>query len=185
MMRVNWVVTSGYVFDPTVNLELVKSVGPIWGSWKSWRACSTDNVICHDIGKSRELINRAFQAVCNFYVPKKNYQDLSRPVGVRLYDGDFSQEVDDLEDIVSLHLAGSSSDIVLMLGFDLRIPKSMSDRFEMHKIRNRHGLIRSVINSQENTQWVAVDHQNDPDSSYKSLSNFTCDNIDSVLKLLA
>lgn len=182
-MKISWVVAADYRLDPVQDIEQIKSVGPIWGSWLTWRSCNTDNVICHQQQKSRELLDRAFQAVCNFHVPRSLYEPLGRPVGVRFYDGSFDQEVDHIEDIVAMHLSAASSDIVLMLGFDFVMPETVTDRFEQHKLINRHGLIRSVISGRPQVQWVAV-HTHDLDKSYQTLPNLTCDTMPNVLKLL-
>jgi len=182
-VKISWVVAADHSLDPTVDVEQMKSVGPVWGSWRSWRSCGTDNVICHQQQKGRELLDRAFQAVCNFYIPRNLYEALARPVGVRLYDGDYDGELDNVEDIVALHLAGTSSDIVLMIGFDWTVPEDVTGRFERHKIMNRHGLMRSAISSMNNTQWVAIDCA-DMDKSYRNLSNLTCDTMQNALQLL-
>ena len=183
MMRISWVVAAGYQLDPAVNVEQIKSVGPIWGSWQTWRGCGTDNVICHQQKKARELLDRAFQAVCNFHIPRGLYESLGRPVGIRLYDGDFAQELDGIEDIVAMHLAAADSDIVLLLGFEWTLPQNTQDRFERHKLTNRHGLIHSAIAAQEHTQWVAIDCV-DLDKSYQNLTNLTCDSLANALQLL-
>lgn len=184
-MRVNWVVTAEYQLDPVVDLERVRGIGPIWGSWKTWRSCATDNVICHSPAKARELLDRAFQAVCNFYVPRGAYEFLKRPVGVKLYEGEFLHDTDSIEDIIALHLAAASSDIILMLGFDLTEIQSTEDRLANHRAFNRHGLIRSVIGASPSVQWVAVDHQSEMDRSYRELPNLTCDTMKNALQLLA
>lgn len=184
-MRVNWAVAKGYTIDPTVNVDKIKSIGPMWGSWQTWRSCATDNVICHSSSKARELLDRAFQAVCNFYVPRSEYEFLQRPVGVKLYEGSYREEVDDIEDIVALHLAGAVSDIVLMLGYDLGVLPDTEDRLERHRLTNRHGLMRSAIAGSAQTQWVAVDHHRNLDKAYQTITNLTCDTMESVLQLLA
>jgi hypothetical protein len=183
-MRVGWVFASDHNLDPTISIEQIKSVGPSWGSWRTWRVCNTDNVICDDLAKSRELIDRAFQAVCNFYVPKKHYRDLDRPMGVKLYDGTFDQTVDNIEDIISMHLCCASSDIILLVGFDLGTQTDISDRFEKHKYQNRHGLIHSLIRQNDQKQWVLIDHPQDLNQSYLALSNLTCDTLQNALQLL-
>jgi hypothetical protein len=182
-VKISWVVAAGHSLDPTISVEQIKSVGPVWGSLQTWRACNTDNVICHQQQKGRELLDRAFQAVCNFYIPRNLYEPLARPVGVRLYDGNYDGELDNVEDIVALHLAGSSSDIVLMMGFDWMLPENVTNRFERHKIINRHGLIRSVISGGVQTQWVAIDCAN-MDKSYQNIPNLTCDTMQNALQLL-
>jgi hypothetical protein len=184
-MRVNWVVSTNYTLDPTVNLDLVKSIGPMWGSWRTWRACGTDNVICHSGAKARDLLDRAFQAVCNFYVPRSEYEFLQRPVGVKLYEGAYQQEVDDIEDIIALHLCSSISDIVLMLGYDLSTMPDTQDKLVRHRMVNRHGLIHSIIKGSDQTQWVMIDPPADLDKAYQNLPNLTCDTMTSVLKLLS
>ena len=183
-MRVNWVVSSTYQLDPTLDPEKLKLIGPIWGSWRTWRSCSTDNVICYDFAKSRELIDRAFQAVCNFYVPRKYYQDLGRPVGLKLYDGEFAHDIDFPEDIISLHLAAGSSDIVLLLGFDFGKIATPADRYQSHQIQHQHGLMRSAISSSDMVQWVLVDHPMELDKSYQNIANLARDTMENVLKLL-
>ena len=182
-VKISWVMAADHSLDPAVDVERMKSVGPVWGSWRTWRSCGTDNVICHQQQKGRELLDRAFQAVCNFYLPRNLYEPLARPVGVRLYDGDFDRELDDIEDIVALHLAGASSDIVLIVGFNWTVPENVTDRFERHKIMNRHGLMRSVIATMPNTQWVAIDCA-EMDKSYQNLANLTCDSLQNALQLL-
>ena len=184
MMRVNWVFADGYQLDPAVDITSVKGIGPTWGSWRTWRSCGTDNVICHDRGKAQELIKRAFQAVCNFHIPKKHYQDVGRPTGVKLYEGDFTQELDHIEDIIAMHLVAGASDIVLLVGFNLAPLTAPEDPFEQHKLRNYHGLIRSMIASDEVVQWVAVDHPAELDKAYQNLPNLTCDSMSNVLQLL-
>jgi hypothetical protein len=184
MMRINWVFSEGYQLDPTIEIEMIKTVGPSWGSWRTWRACGTDNVICHDVTKARELLQRAFHAVCNFYLPAKNFADLGRPAHVQLYDGDYNQEVISIEDIISVHLAASQSDLVLLAGFNLSKPEVPADRFQRHRVANYHGLLRSAMASNVQTQWVVLDHAQDLDESYAKLSNLTCDSMQNALQLL-
>lgn len=181
-MRINWVIASGYQFDPTVEIEKVKDIGAIWGSWTTWRSCQTDNVVCDNLSKAKELIARSFQNRCNFYVPNSLYQDLGRPPGLKLYDGKFQQELDYPEDVVSMHLAAAASDVVLLCGFDLGKPEVTADQYQNHKIRNRHGFIRGLIASDTQTQWVAIDHEKELDLAYQNLANLTCDKIENVLK---
>lgn len=183
-MRINWIYSANYSPPPTIDLDAIKSVGPSWGSWKSWRACGTDNVVCHDLTQSKALIQREFQASCNFYVPRSLYQDLNRPTGVKLYDGEFREEVDDLEDIISMHLSSAMSDVVLLLGFDFGKKEPQVDKLKQHRQQNRFGLTRQVIANNPTVQWVLVDHPNQIDKSYAEITNLTCDNIDNVLKLL-
>ena len=183
-MQVTWVFSAGYSPGPEVDLSAAKGVGPTWGSWKSWRACNTDNVICHDRAKARELLDRNFQTTCNFYLPKDHFQSLGRPSGVNLYSGDFSETIDDLEDVVAMHLVGHSSNIVLLAGFDLSTQEPAKDRLEQHRIQNRLGLMYRLFADTPKTQWVLVDHPKKLDKAYSKLENITCDTMESVLQLL-
>lgn len=184
-MRINWVFSDTYQLDPVVDVEKIKSIGPTWGSWKTWRSCSTDNVICHDLVKSKELIKRAFQAVCNFYIPKKHYQELGRPVGVKLYDGDFEHDLDHSEDVIGMHLVSGISDIVILVGFNFGKIIPSEDRFENHKIVNYHGMIRSVVSSNNSVQWVVVDHDQEFDERYENLDNLTVDTLENTIEMLS
>lgn len=183
-MRVSWAIAENYVLDPTIDIDQIKSVGPTWGSWRTWRGCNTDNVICHYRAKAHELINRAFQAVCNFYIPKKYYQDLNRPIRVKLYEGEFEQDVSNPEDIVAMHLAGEENDIVLLLGYNLAKIQAPGDAYEKHKLINYHGMIRSIIVNKPEVQWVVVDHPEEFDKIYQDVPNLTRDTMANALKLL-
>lgn len=183
-MRINIVFSASYNPGPEIDVDAVKDIGSTWGSWRSWRACSTDNVVCYDTSRARQMIERNFQNSCNFYIPKAIYQDLGRPPRVKLYDGNYVEKVVDLEDIITMHLVASMSDIVLLFGFDFATPETSDDVFKRHQIQNRHGLQRQVVASNPEIQWVLVDHLNDLDKNYKELTNLTCDKIQNVLHLL-
>ena len=185
IMRINWVVASTYQLDPAVDADAIKNIGPVWGSWRTWRSCATDNVICHESSRAHDLVARNFQTDCNFYIHEANFVKLGRPPGIRVYGGDFLQEVDSIEDVIALHLAAAQSDIVILLGFELTGIKGIDDTFELHKKKNYHGLVRGVIAAHPETQWVAVDHDKKLDKNYQTLANLTCDTFKNVLQLLA
>ncbi len=183
-MNVSWIFNSLYHLDPTQDIETIKNIGATWGSWKTWRSCGTDNVICDDVIKCRELLKRQFQKECNFYIPKRYFQDLGRPVGVKFYEGEFTEQMDFVEDIISMQLVSGVSDIVLLMGFDLSKPPATNDQFLRHKIQNRLGLIRSTIVNNSQIQWVLVDHDNDLDKGFQNIPNLTCDKMENVIQLL-
>lgn len=184
-MNFAWVVADDYQLDPALDIEKIKAVGPMWGSWRTWRSCQTDNVLCHDLGKARELLTRAFQSVCNFYLPRRLYQDLSRPLGCKYYDGEYLAEIDHIEEVIAAQLAATQNDIILLLGFDLALPTTITDRFVLHKTRNYHGLMYSTMVNNPQVQWVLVDSDGDIDKSYLKLSNLTRDKIGNVLSLIS
>ena len=184
-MNISWVLADTAVLDPTQELEPLKHVGAFWGSWRTWRAYQTDNVICHDLAKADELLKRAFQAACNFYIPNSAYVALNRPLGVQIYEGDFVHDVVCREEIVAMHLASSTSDIVLLVGFDFTEKDKNPDRLQEHQAQHHRGLALQVIRDNPNTQWVLIDHPGDLHPVLRDLPNLTQDTIDGVLGLLA
>lgn len=184
-MRVNWIFGSDWTPAADIDMDRVRDIAPSWGSWRSWRACSTANVICHDPVQARKLLDRAIQAVCNFYIPRDKFLEIGRPAGVRLYDGQYLAQVQDLEDIIAMHLVIESSDIILLAGLNLASPVVPEDPMDQHRLRNRMGLIRSAIDKNPNIQWVLVDHPEYPDPAFLDLTNLTRDTMENVLKLLA
>jgi hypothetical protein len=183
-MRVNVVYASGYQLPDLIQPDTIKNIGPTWGSWTTWTKCATDNVICHDLVKARELLRRSVQSACNFYLPQKFYQPVQRPEGIHFYQGDFQQETLELEDIIAMHLASGSADLVLLLGFDLAKPQPIDDRYQRHRVTNRLGLIRQCMMSCDQIQWVLVDHDAELDPAFQNLPNLSCDKMPNVLHLL-
>lgn len=175
-MNINWVVADHTVLDPTVDVNQLKNLGSIWGSWQTWRGCQTDNVICHQASKAQELIEKGFCNICNFYVHNSLWLMLDTPSGVHPYGGDFSHNVSRPDELVAMHLAATASDIVLLLGFDWT---------ESSKSQDPHywGMVYSVIKSNEQTQWVLIDPATDLRSDLAKLNNFTTDSLSNVLKL--
>lgn len=182
-MRINWVLSADCRLDNS-RLARIKNIGPTWGSWKTWRNCETDNVICDDLSQCRELMKRQFQNSCNFYAPRRYFMDLGRPTGLQFYEGEFTLQVDNVEDIIAMHFVGGISDIVLLLGFDLGTVIYPEDRFDKHKLQNRMGLIRSAIVGAADTQWVLVDHPTELDKAFQNIPNLTCDRMENVIQLL-
>jgi hypothetical protein len=183
-MKISWVTSNNFVLDPTIDLLQLKEIGSIWGSWQTWRATQTDNVVCHSLQKADELIKRNFQSICNFYIPNSVFIKLNRPSGVKLYEGDFIHEVDCHEEIVAMHLAAATSDIVLLIGFNFLEKDKPEDRLATHKFQNYQQLVKQVIKSNNNIQWVLVDHPDPLSTIYLDLENLTLDSLDNILNLL-
>lgn len=182
-MNINWVVSDTATIDPTLDIAELKRIGALWGSWRTWRAFHTDNVICYDQQKANELIQRNFQHNCNFYISNSVYISLDRPDGVRLYEGAFVHDIDHQDQIVALHLAASQSDIVLLLGFDFTEPVKIEDRLLEHRAHHYRSLAKQVIKDNTQTQWVLVDHPGEIMKSWSMLDNITCDTLSNVLTL--
>ena len=185
-MKIAWCFASGTQIDPAIEIEQIKKIGSSWGSWNTWRGCETENIVCYDLQKAVELNKRALQAVTNLYVPENFYQKMNQPVGFKYYSGEFNENVDNIEDIVSMHLAASSGNpVVLLLGYKFKISGVTDNPLALHKQKNYHGMLRSVLNEYKDVQWVAVDiAEDDLDNAYSELTNFTCDTMETVLNLL-
>jgi hypothetical protein len=140
-------------------------------------------VLCHDLGKAAELLKRNFQTNCNFYIPNSIYTSLDRPAGVKLYEGAFVHDVDRQEEIVALHLAASTNDIVLLLGFDLTKLEPNPDRLKSHQAHHHRNLLRQTIKNYDHVQWVIVDHPDQLDANLVNLPNVSTDTLSAVLTL--
>jgi hypothetical protein len=106
---------------------------------------------------------------------------LDRPQGVRLYEGEFVHDLDHHEEIVALHLAATTSDIVLLLGFDLAELCPDPDRLKNHQTLHHRNLIRQAIKDYEQIQWVVVDHPEPLDPNLINLPNISTDTLQTVL----
>jgi hypothetical protein len=168
---------------PHIDINRLKDVGPLWGSWKTWRAGQTDNVVCHDQLKASELLQRDFQNSCNFYIPDSVYASLDRPLGVKVYAGEFVHDVIRQEEIVAMHLAATTSDIVLMLGWNLSKLEQDADLLRANQNRHHRNLIRQAFVTYSQIQWVIVDHVEDIDPNLVNLPNVVTDTLLSVLAL--
>ncbi len=184
-MNINWVLANTTDLDPTVDLDRIKGIGSLWGSWRTWRNCQTDNVICHDGVQAQQLISKGFTKHCNFYIPNTVYVTLDEPELARSYGGDFSHEVDAQDEIVAMHLAASVSDIVLLLGFDWTqkpLPADTDQRLRRHNYVN---LVRECLIGNRTTQWVLVDHAQPIMTELDSLENLTKDSLENIFGIVS
>lgn len=181
-MRTCWIVADQFA-SPHIDPDQLKKIAPVWGSWRTWRAWKTDNVLCHDPANAQDLIQRAFQSVCNFYTANKNYVGLGRPMRVNLYEGDFPGELSNPEEIIAMHLVAENNDLVLLLGYDLTEIK-IEDKYQRHLRLNYQNAFRATLNTYPNTQFVLIDHLGDLAKSFENIPNITCDKFESVLQLL-
>jgi hypothetical protein len=110
---------------------------------------------------------------------------MDRPMGVKVYQGDFVHDVDRQEEIVALHLAAATSDIVLLLGFDLMELEITPDRLSNHRAHHHRNLLHHAIKDNAKTQWVVVDHVGKLDPNLKVLENVAQDTVNSVLSMIS
>lgn len=182
-MNIAWVLADSVEIDPLQDITELKRLGAFWGSWRTWRAFQTDNVICHDQGKALDLTRRNFQHNCNFYIPNSVYTSLDRPNNVNVYEGAFVHDVDRQEEVVAIHLVATTSNIVLLLGFDLTKLIPDADRLVTHRAQHHRNLIRQALKDYDQVQWVIVDHHGDIDPNLANLDNVMQDTLQSVLAL--
>lgn len=183
-MRISWVVADNTVLDHDVDIEKLKDIGSIWGSHQTWRSCGTDNVVCSDSGRARDLLLRNFQQLCNFYVPEDAYIELDRPQGLKLYGGKFTFDIDRPDELIAMHLSASQNDIILLLGFNWQPQPKRADRLEEHRAQNYRTGVKHAIADNPETQWVLVDHSETLMDELKGLDNLTIDSLPNVLSML-
>jgi hypothetical protein len=141
--------------------------------------------VCDDAGKARELLKRKMNEMCNMYVPSSIYAELDRPRGVRLYEGSFTFEIDNKDELISIHLvSGQSDDVVLLLGFNWTERPKSADRLTAHRATNYQRFIRDAISSNPAVQWVLVDHEGDVHPELAEFENLTKDTLENVIELL-
>ena len=181
--KISWVLADSVVLDPTLDIANFKKIGPFWGSWRTWRACQTDNVICHDQIKVAEFIQRGFQNSCNLYIPDSIYASLDRPEGVKVYAGEFVHDIIRQEEIVAMHLSATTSDIVVMTGWDLCEFAPTGDLLKDSQARHHRNLIKQAFITYNQIQWVIADHTDPIDPNLLILDNVVVDTLDTVLSL--
>ena len=184
-MRINWVVANSTVIPPGIDVSALKDIASIWGSWSTWRSCSTDNVICNDVSQARELLKRNMNELCNMYIPNSLYVELDRPKAVRMFSGKFVFDIDNQDELIALQLVSSLSDVVLLLGFDWTEKPVSTDKLINHKASNYRRFIVDTIKSNPDVQWVLVNHTGAVMKDLADLTNLTQDALETVLELLA
>ena len=183
-MNVTWVFADNTQLDPTIDIKTLKNVGSTWGGWRTWRAYATDNVVCHDVSKAQELVQRNFQTLCNLYVPNSAYVMLGRPSGVKLYEGELDMELDNKDELVAMNLAATVSDVVLLIGFDWPTQSKNPDKLLEHRAHNYREVVNRLIQERSTVQWVMVDPPTAVRPELIKFDNFGTDSLKSVLKLL-
>jgi hypothetical protein len=181
-MNISWVFADTALLDPMANLSVMKEIGSSWGSWKTWRGCQTDNVICHNLEKAQDLVKRNFQNTCNFYIPNNNWVTLDRPDKVLLYEGNFLDEFQP-EEIVAIHLAACVSDIVLLVGFDWTEKTKNPNKLLEHRAHVYRTLIKHAMENNPEVQWVLVDHPEPVMKFLSKIPNLVQDTMENCLEL--
>lgn len=178
-MNINWVVADATELDPGVDIDRLKSIGSVWGGWRTWRSCQTDNVICHNAVQAQRLVDQNFYSRCNFYVSNSLHAVLELPPQVHVYEGDFTHDIDHPDEVISMHLAAASSDIILLLGFDWT--GTGPDQREI----DYRGLVAATVANHADKQWVVLDQSAPVRAELAKLPNFTQDTLTNVLAMFS
>jgi len=136
-MRIAWIVGQS---DQNYDVAALKAIGPLWGTWQSWRKFKTDNVVVTDFSKAVDLTGRAFHSVCNLYLPEDLYQAAQRPAGVRL----FARPAGAGDLAALMGVVATVADIVLIIGLRPGSP-------------NEEREVKSIVLAHPNIQWVSLD----------------------------
>ena len=168
-MKTCWVLADGFT-SPLMAPAHLKDIAPIWSSWRNWRKWQVDNVIAYDLESTQGLVKQGIQNSCNFFTRFAHYEAVGKPAKVNVYEGSFTDDFSQPEDIVAMHLA-NHHDLVLLLGFDVSQNTNYTEAF------------RETVKQYPNTQWVLIDHKQDLDPSLTELENLTCDKFQNVLAL--
>lgn len=177
-MNIAWVLAEHSLLPADVPNDLMRQLAPIWGSWRNIRGFGVDNAICYDSAQSHRLLDQGYADLCNLYVSLEVKKDVENP-RVKVFGGSLDFDIDSRDDIVSLHLAASTNQIVLLIGFDLAEIKNSTQ-----KRQDYLELVYQTMNQYPGVQWVVVDHPQPLWSKLQGLSNITCDSMTNVLNLL-
>lgn len=183
-MNICWIIDRDCIPAHDGDPDRIKDVGSVWSSWQAWRAWSSDNVLVYDFSSSQNLVRRGYHQRCNLYIRQDYFSQLGRPNLARVYSGDLDTEFDRQEEVMCMLLAAGSSDIVLLMGFDLAETQS-TDAYQRHRNKNYLNAVKRACLGWPDRQWVVVDPPQPPDKSFQDITNLTCDTMDNVLHLLA
>jgi hypothetical protein len=178
-MNIAWLFAENTLLPPATDVQAIKNVAPIWGSWRTQRGYQTDNVICWDPTQATQLVAQGYGAICNLFVHQSVYDELGKPDRVRVFGGEFVHAVDSEDDVVGMHLVASAADVILMVGFDFTEPKNSTE-----SRTNYLGLAAQVVQDHPKQQWVMIDHSTELAKPFKGMENITCDRMKNVLQLL-
>ena len=169
--------------DATKWIADIKEHVPTWGSVSTWQSWKTDNVVVSNYSEAVGLLKRKFQQQCNLYLPQNLYADLERPLNVKLFNGSALDDIHQPDQLIAMHLTGMSSDIVLLLNFDLA-EYTITDKYQNHLRKKYLSQVLIAINAYPLVQWVCVDHTKKLHNSFKDLPNLTIDSVKNVKAFL-
>jgi|ETNvirnome_6_100_1030635.scaffolds.fasta_scaffold06114_6 hypothetical protein len=197
-MNIAWVLSQSITLkDASIDPKVMGDIGPIWGTWESWKEFQTDNVISTNIELSQQLVEKAFHAVCNLWVDEQHFEYIGSPKKVHTFKhnikGHFGPAGKNFTpaNIINLELASRAYDLLVVVGFDIYTPHSRTDLAvdgrEVRDSKHRYLMqLIKIIKKNPNVQYVFADVVpcKNVYKPFKQLENFTVDSNDNVVKFL-
>lgn len=178
-MNIAWLFSENTVLRPDIDLQKIKDIAPIWGSWRIQRGYHIDNAVCWNNEQAEKLIAQGYSKICNLFVHQSVYNQQKKPNTINVFDGEFGMPVDCPDDVIAAHLVESAADVVLMMGFDFEQRKKSSES------RNNYISLMAQLIKSSQKQWVIIDHCTDLDHAFDKIANLTRDKLPNVLHLLS
>jgi hypothetical protein len=182
-MKIGWAI-SEQIGKKVANIDVLKDVAPTWGSCSIYDSYGVDNIICNDIKQAERLIQHNVQDVANFYIPQDNFSTLGNPPNIKTFQGSFNDEnINFKDDIVTTNVVTSTYDIILLLGFKFTKPKPKDDKLVQHKQLAYLHNMKTIIESNEDKQFVLVNYKGKLSKDFDSIENLSRDSLTNVLEL--
>jgi hypothetical protein len=184
VLRICWIISQDIpnnLIDPVV----IKDTGTSWGSWLTHSIYSPDNCICSNTTEAKALIQHSIQDVCTLYIMKESYSHLGKPAGVKLFNGQFKNNlISNKDDIIALNLAVPEADLVLLAGFNFGPLLNTDEKGPREARLEYYFNVREIIQGHPQTQFVLVEYTGGLASWAQELDNLTEDTVESVKNLL-
>lgn len=168
-MNMAWALCDSTQLPPKYTAQQLHDTAPIWSSWRLWRSFQSDNCVVAGPDDIKFCLDHELYRYCNLYIPDTHQVD--QPLPLRRYARSGGAGAVSADHDIVLHLAAGLADLVLLLGFDS--PGSA----------DTDKLLQSLVTAYTSCQWVYIVS---PGTARPRITgeNFTCDNLDQVLKSL-
>jgi hypothetical protein len=183
-MKIGWAL-SEQIGKKVTDINTLKDVAPTWGSCSIYNDYSVDNIICNDIKQVERLIQHNVQNDVNFYMPQEDFSTLGNPPNIKTFQGSFDDtNINFKDDIVTLNIVTNMYDIILLLGFKFTKPKPKAEKLEQHKQLAYLHNIKTIIESNEDKQFVLVNYKGKLSKEFDDIENLSRDSLINVLELV-
>ena len=183
-MKIGWAL-SEQIGKKVVDVDTLKDVAPTWGSCSMYNNYNVDNIICNDIKQAERLIQHNTQNEVNFYMPQEDFSTLGNPSNIKTFQGEFNDSnINFKDDIIAMNVVTATYDIILMLGFKFTKPKAKAEQLEQHKQLAYLYNIKTIIEDNEDKQFVLVNYKGKLSKDFDSIDNLSRDSLSNVLELV-